>query len=176
MINNLHHFEILTNSSKKLLNYFIHGYNFNLIATKNTGIFKQYLLNSNSINFLITSINNKPDNIQAEKTFSPYAYNTSLQTIQNKDTVLFNRILSKKDTVFNAAFQVKDLDRILANCQKHKVNILRDKHILFDKDYSKEGFVECAVIESCVDGVAHSLFDTKNYKVLIKLLYQVNCI
>jgi len=137
-----------------------------LTATKNTDVFTQYLINSNSINFLITTLHSNPKTKKIEKTFSPYAYNTSLHTIKNKDARLFNLILSKKDTVFNAAFQVKDLDRILTNCRKHNVNVLRDKHILFDKNYSKDGFVECAVIESCVDGVTHSLFNTENYKVL----------
>lgn len=66
--------------------------------------------------------------------------------------------------MFNAAFQVRNLDRVLSNCQNYKVNVLQPKRILFDENYSRDGYVECAVIESCVDGVAHSLFDMKNYK------------
>lgn len=168
MINCLHHFEILTHSSKKLLNYFINGYNFSLISSKETGVFKQYLINSNSINFLITSLNESECDAKALTStdqFSEYSYRTSLQTIQRQDTTLFNQILKKKDTVFNAAFQVRNLDRVLSNCQNYKVNVLQPKRILFDENYSRDGYVECAVIESCVDGVAHSLFDMKNYKV-----------
>lgn len=173
MINSLHHFEILTCHSRKLLDYFIKGYNFSLVSTKQTGRFKQYLINSNSINFLITSLDNnnvsKPNKLDQ---YSEYAYNTSLDTIQQKDSNLFNGILNKKDTVFNAAFQVRDLDRILTNCQEHRVKVLKNKHILFDKEYSRDGYVECAVVESCVDGITHSLFDTKNYKV-IKVDYSI---
>lgn len=45
-------------------------------------------------------------------------YQTSLKTIESTDRSLFDTIRSKSNTVFNAAFQVKDLDRILFNCQK----------------------------------------------------------
>lgn len=179
MINCLHHFEILTHSSKRLLNYFINGYNFNLVASKQAGPYNQYLINSNSINFLITSINkNEPliSNVDSrplantnDSRFSAYAYSTPLQTIQRQSQLsnLYGKILDKKDTVFNAAFQVSDLDRILTNCHKHQVRIIRDKHMLFDESFSRDGYVECAIIESCVDGVVHSLFDTKNYNVIL---------
>jgi len=162
MINSLHHFEILTCHSRRILDYFIKGYNFNLISVKQTDQYKQYLINSNSINFLITSLDNKKQT-KLDK-FSEYSYKSSLKTIEQSDKNLFNKILKKNDSVFNAAFQVCDLDRILANCQEHKVKVLKDKHILFDKECSRDGYVECAVIESCVDGVTHSLFDTSNYK------------
>lgn len=184
MINCLHHFEILTHSSKRLLNYFINGYNFNLVASKQTGQYNQYLINSNSINFLITSLNKNEPLISntSSKTltnsndsrFNSYAYSTPLQTIQRQSQLssLYGKILDKKDTVFNAAFQVSDLDRILDNCQRHRVKIIRDKHMLFDQSFSKDGYVECAIIESCVDGVVHSLFDTKNYNVIVFILQE----
>ena len=171
MINCLHHFEILTHNRKKLLNFFIKGFNFRLVASKETDAYSHFLINSNSINFLITSPNTT--SLSTEKTvairtndpFSSYEYKSSLNTICKSNANLYNKIIDKKHTVFNAAFQVRDLDRILENCKNNQVKVIKDKHLLFDNDYSKDGYVECAIIESCVDGVAHSLFDIKNYKV-----------
>ena len=161
MINCLHHFEILTHSSQRLLNYFINGYKFNLVATKQTGNFTQYLINSNSINFLI--INLAKSDALSEPAQHDSNYTTPLSYINKYNSSLYDTILNKNDTVFNVAFQVRDLDRILSNCLKHKANILRDKHVLFDKAKSEHGYVECAVIESCVPGVTHSLFDMSKY-------------
>jgi hypothetical protein len=172
MINCLHHFEILTQSSKKLLNLLVNGLNFNLIAAKQSGPFKQYLVNSNSINYIITDFSDtalKKNDInfgnldKFSDSFANYAYKCPLESIEAKSKTLYETILTKQNTVFNAAFQVRDIDRILANCSKYNVKILENKHILFDKQFSSNGYVECAVIESCIDGVVHSLFDKKNY-------------
>ena len=46
------------------------------------------------------------------------AYESPIKTIETNDNSLFEMIRSKTNTVFNAAFQVKDLDRILFNCKK----------------------------------------------------------
>lgn len=153
MINCLHHFEILTNSSQKLLNYFIKGFNFNLIKTSQSGLYKQYLLNSNSINFLLTSIESSP-------LVDQLATNNSLELIKKSNINLYDSILSKQNTVFNAAFQVKSIDTILSNCIQNNVKIVRDKQLLYDTNY---GYVEHAIIESCIDGVIHSLIDSKEY-------------
>jgi hypothetical protein len=158
MINCLHHFEILTNSSKNLLNYFVNGFKFKLVLSKNTCIYEQYLINSNSINFLITSLSQQPKSITNSESH-PF-YHTSLLNIEQADKCLYDLVLDKKNTVFNAAFQVRDLDKILLNCKNHNVKIIKDKHELIDK---KHGLVQCAIIKSCVDGVTHSLFDLKNY-------------
>lgn len=162
MINCLHHFEILTNSSRNLLNYFVNGFKFKLVLSKNTGIYEQYLVSSNSINFLITSLSQKPKETPqySTSTASDSYYNTSLLNIEQTDKHLYDLVLDKKNTVFNAAFQVRDLDKILLNCKNHNVKIIKDKHELIDRDH---GRVQCAIIKSCVDGVTHSLFDLKNY-------------
>lgn len=127
MINNLHHFEILTNSSSKLLSYLMNGFKFNLTMTKETDMYRQYLLDLNSMRFLITSLKGdggggdscgRSDNSQLTTTRGGSYYQSSLKTIASSDRSLFDTIRSKSNTVFNAAFQVKDLDRILYNCQK----------------------------------------------------------
>jgi hypothetical protein len=128
MINNLHHFEILTNSSGKLLNYFINGFKFNLVMTRETERYRQYLLDLNSMRFLITSLRSAgrddggggKENVKqsVEKVDIRSAYESPIKTIETNDNSLFEMIRSKTNTVFNAAFQVKDLDRILFNCKK----------------------------------------------------------
>jgi 4-hydroxyphenylpyruvate dioxygenase-like protein len=161
MINCLHHFEILTNSSKNLLNYFINGFKFKLVLAKNTDKYEHYLISSNSINFLITSLSQQPNSItNVDNRSSQSFYHTSLLNIEQSDKNLYDLVLDKKNTVFNAAFQVRDLDKILLNCKNHNVKIIKDKHELVDNDH---GSVQCAIIKSCVDGVTHSLFDLKNY-------------
>lgn len=122
MINNLHHFEILTSSSGKLLSYLMKGFKFNLAITKETDRYRQYLLDLNSMRFLITSLKNAGDGCVQDDGGGDGggggSYQTSLKTIESNDKSLFDTIRSKSNTVFNAAFQVKDLDRILFNCQK----------------------------------------------------------
>ena len=166
MINCLHHFEILTNSSKNLLNYFVNGFKFKLVHAKQTGKYEQFLVSSNSINFLITTLNRDHSSpyILSNVTTSN-SYETSLLEIERSDPFLFDLVLDKKNTVFNAAFQVRDLDRILSNCTRHNVKILKDKHVLVnERRYKSDGHVDCAIIKSCVDGVTHTLLDLKNYK------------
>lgn len=128
MINNLHHFEILTNSSSKLLSYLMKGFKFNLTMTKETDMYRQYLLDLNSMRFLITSLKgggcgdscgpSDESQLQTATRGGGNYYQSSLKTIASSDRSLFDTIRSKSNTVFNAAFQVKDLDRIIYNCQK----------------------------------------------------------
>lgn len=161
MINCLHHFEILTNSSEKLLNYFIKGFKFNLVNKINLdNRYTQYLINSNSINFLITSLetNNKNEFNTSSKPVKNIdsIYKSSLITIEEYDKNLYNVIKSKNNSAYNVSFKVRDLDRILFNCRKNNVKIIKDRHSI------KEN-VDCAIIRSCIDGVAHTLFDLNNY-------------
>ena len=168
MINNLHHFEILTNSSANLLNYFINGFKFKLVLSKQTGKYCQYLINSNSINFLITSLEENGNKNHSypndEKKANPLVYSTPLDLIESNHRSIFNTIYNRKNTVFNAAFQVRDLDRILWNCDRHNVPVIRKKHVLLDEESRENGFVEYAVIGSCIEGVVHSLFNLNDYK------------
>lgn len=162
MINCLHHFEILTNSAPKLLNYFQNGFKFKLIKAKSIDKYEQYLIRSNSVNLLITNISNNT-NQRDDRFISPLNYHTSLFSIEKSDPNLYRTILSKNNTAFNAAFQVKDLDRILFNCNKHNVQILKNRHSILDERNIGDGYVDCAIIRSCVDGVVHSLFELTNY-------------
>ena len=153
MINCLHHFEILTNSSAKLLKYLIEGFDFKLVKTLQNDNYKQYLVRNNSINYLITTNDSSSLSVQSKP--------NTLKLIENKNVSLFQHINKKENTIFNAAFQVKDIDKIIQNCKQHNVRILNDKELLFDKKY---GYVEVALIESCINGVVHSLIDLKDYK------------
>jgi hypothetical protein len=89
------------------------------------------------------------------------SYSSSLIDITKQDNNLYNIIFGRENTCFNAAFKVKDLDKILLNCLRHDVKIIKDKHILEDEAH---GQVKCAIIKSCVTGVTHSLFDCQNYE------------
>lgn len=160
MINNLHHFEILTNSSARLLDYLVKGLKLNLVLTKQTKHFDQFLVNSRSINFLITSLRGRTEVKDTEQS-DEHLYSTPLSVIQSSHSDLYRTIANKQSTVFNAAFRVCDLDRVLFNCNRHNVPIIKSKHKLKDEQH---GQVECAVIQSCIDGVVHSLFDLNDYK------------
>jgi hypothetical protein len=58
MINSIHHFEIFTNASRKLLNYFTKGLNFELIAKKSLfdSKIEQSIIQSNNAYFIITNL------------------------------------------------------------------------------------------------------------------------
>ncbi len=153
MINNLHHFEILTQSSEKLIAYFVNGFKFSLISQQPTKCNRltQHLIGSNSVHFLLTS----PFSQSSQSSPSqPSAIQTSLLAIRDQDKALYDLILSKRNTVFNVAFKVADLDQVLFNCRKHQVKIIKNRH------KCQDGKTECAIIRSCIDGVAHTLLDS----------------
>lgn len=181
MISCLHHFEIFTKSSRKLINYFSQGLKFNLIYHKQTksqlNVYDQYLLNCNSINFLITDVRNgekrsTPDTISSphfldnelnSSALSRQLFETSLAQIERSDAALFRKIVAKEDCAFNVAFQVCNLDRILANCERYSVSVLKPKHTVYSRSTgTDDSRVDCALIKSCVDGVVHTLIEKKS--------------
>ena len=180
MINCLHHFEILTKHSERVLNYFIKGFGFKLVCVRNTKsaavqragdqppvstVYQQHLLNCNAINLLVTSLRpsrlNEPAVVKSD---DQSLFQTSLSAIESASPKLLDKIVAKNDSAFNVAFQVCNLDRILENCYKHDVPVIKPKHKLFDpRRVDKDGQVDCAIIKSCVDGVLHTLVDSRKY-------------
>jgi 4-hydroxyphenylpyruvate dioxygenase-like protein len=153
MINSIHHFEILTQKSRKLLNYFINSLNFKLIASKQTQNQTQFVVQSNNSNFIITSLNNSNQNKSQNSLF--------LETLDHLDLQLHKKITSKNDTVFNVAIQVKDINQILRNCSKNSVRIIKTEEKIED---GLNGFIHHAIIDSCIDGVVHTLIEKSSYK------------
>jgi hypothetical protein len=80
MINCLHHFEILTNKSTRLLKYLIDGFDFKLVKSTQNENYKQYLVRNNSINYLISSIDSSSSSSSVKNT---------LKLIENKNATLF---------------------------------------------------------------------------------------
>jgi hypothetical protein len=80
MINSVHHFEIFTNSSKKLLNYFTKGLDFELIG-KNylPNKVEQNVIRSNNAYFLITSLNDDLNDQEIKKSFNKAFENDQYQ-------------------------------------------------------------------------------------------------
>jgi hypothetical protein len=106
MINCLHHFEILTNSSSNLLKYLLKGFNFDLVVSRQTPRYDQYIVRAESINFFITSprdLSKQKNNLQSLSTSNDFS---SISYIEENDPKLFKKITQKENTVFNAAFQV----------------------------------------------------------------------
>ena len=58
------------------------------------------------------------------------------------------------------ALQVKSIDYILSNCAKNNVEVIRKKSKIRDSN----GFIYYALINSCIDGVVHTLIQKDGYK------------
>lgn len=114
------------------------------------------------MNFLITSIDERESKLNNRHPQSSESLLNSLKIIEQSDKKLFDLISKKKNTVFNAAFQVRDLDRILFNCKKNDVKVFKGKFRVNDESKHNE-HVECAIINSCVPGVIHTLVDMNSY-------------
>jgi 4-hydroxyphenylpyruvate dioxygenase len=140
----------------------VKGFRFNLIKSNKCGKFEQFLLNSNSMNLLITSIDEKGEKLNNRQLQSSENLFNSLKIIEKNDQKLFDLISKKRNTVFNAAFQVRDLDRILFNCKKNDVKVIKEKFRVNDESKYNE-HVDCAIINSCVPGVIHTLVDMNSY-------------
>lgn len=153
MINSIHHFEILTQKNRKLLNYFLNSLNFKLIASKQTQNQTQFVVQSHNSNFIITSLNNSNHNLTHNSSY--------LETLNHLDQELHKKIISKNDTVFNVAIQVKDVNRILTNCLKNGVKIIKTEEKIQD---DSKGCIHHAIIDSCIDGVVHTLIEKSSYK------------
>ena len=159
LINAIHHFEILTKSTNKnLLNYFLNCLNFKLIAVNSTNKSLQHIIKSKNSNFIITNLQQE-DNKERHANNNVNDYDT-IDCLARANQGLMQKILSKSDSVFNVALQVKSIDYILANCLKYNAEVIRKKSRIRDSN----GFIYYAVINSCVDGVVHTLIEKDGYK------------
>jgi hypothetical protein len=158
MINAIHHFEILTKNNKILLNYFLNGLNFKLISVNKSKKSTQHIIKSKNAKFIISSLNNNND--QTNKSINNFIddYDT-IDYLGRANNSLLQNILSKNDSVFNIALQVKSIDYILSNCLKYNVEVIKKKSKISDNN----GFIYYAIINSCVDGVVHTLIEKDNY-------------
>jgi hypothetical protein len=159
LINAIHHFEILTKTNKNLLNYFLNCLNFKLIAVNQTTKSTQHVIRSKNSNFIVTSLPTIEKNSSYDITSSTNEYDT-IESLGKVNDKLLRKILDKNDSVFNVALQVKSIDYILANCVKNNVEIIKKKSKIQDSN----GFVYYAVINSCIDGVVHTLIQKDGYK------------
>lgn len=158
LINAIHHFEILTKTNKNLLNYFINCLNFKLIAVNSTDKSIQHIIRSKNSNFVITSLSHE-ENLSSDIINNAKEYDT-IENLGKVNSSLLRKILSKSDSVFNVALQVKSIDYILSNCTKNNVEVIKKKSKIQDSD----GFIYYAIINSCVDGVVHTLIQKDGYK------------
>ena len=154
MINCVQHFEILTSCGDKLLAHFVHGFKFAVLKSVHDTqhAHAQHLIGANSIRLLITSLTHSPPLTQgSSSSFS------SLVALGRHDRATHDLVLAKRNTVFDVAFRVADLDRILFNCRRHGVPII---HSSASSRLYDNRFEQCAIIRSCVDGVVHTLYQT----------------
>ena len=101
MINCLHHFEILTNSSEKLLNYFIKGFKFNLV-------------NKINLDNLLSFKSSDDDFFKSEKT-------TSINLYDKWDLLLEECWLNRSNQWSQSKYDEKKF-----NCFDFVINFLND--------------------------------------------------
>lgn len=67
--------------------------------------------------------------------------------------------LPVKDSVFNVAFQVKDIDLCIQNLKSQGVTFTKPLQSVQDHD----GVIRTCVVKSCVGDVHHTLFEKRDY-------------
>lgn len=146
----LHHVELHTKEPDSLLNLFVHTYGFNLVATRMTNDFRQWLLESHQCRLLISSVesnmnitnNNKDD------------YDILTTIIQNQAT---RELIVGRNTVFNVALNVKSVQAVIDRDPDVQVIISPRQAV------DEHGSIEYACIKSCVGNVVHTLLDDSHY-------------
>lgn len=169
MINGIHHFEILTKSNHNLLKYFLNGLNFKIIAKNKNKELVQHVVKSKNAHFIISSLNNQIENDCKYDYNHVNDYNT-ISYLKEKNQNLINKILSKNDSVFNIALNVKSIDNILAKCVKYNIEVIKDI-IEINDDRLSNYSIRYAIINSCVDGVVHTLIENVNNHELHRELF-----
>ncbi|KAK3758612.1 hypothetical protein RRG08_019523 [Elysia crispata] len=145
----VHHIEIGVQDGPRIVDIFKNRFTFSVRATRFTPLADQWLLVKNNTRFLITSLKSA----DKEKLHSdPYLINWASRIDLNQSAE-GGQVLPVKDSVFNIAFEVKDLDTSLRRINNQ--GVVLSKPVRTERDVN--GYVRTVTIKSCVGDIHHTL-------------------
>lgn len=125
MIKAIHHIEFHTVDPDHLLDLFVRTYGFQIIATRTTPNYSQWLLKSHECQLVISAVSSLPSNDVPVYKNDDYDILTSILHREDTRDFIFNR-----DTVFNVSLLVDSVSSILDNAKDIQVRESRPERIL----------------------------------------------
>ena len=166
---------------------FVQNANFNLFAERSTDSLKQWAVRSGSAVFVInepvqtfdhstplathraeykrTPGPDSDSHIDTQRTLHSVTHrNVNKQnksrTCQSLPSTCFSSNKDEsRDTVFNVAFEVGNVEQFVERAQTNGATILCEPTVVHDNT----GKVVIASLQSCIGNVVHTILDTKNY-------------
>ncbi|KAH9492365.1 hypothetical protein Btru_026360 [Bulinus truncatus] len=146
----VHHIEIGVVDGLGTVEIFKLQYDFKVVAYRKSLVADQWLLVSNNTRFLITSLKTSDgDLLKADD----YVINWSHTASHSQPPT--------KDSVFNIAFQVKDIDAFIQRLENHGTSFVKPLRTVSEP--AAGGCVRTCVVKSCVGDVYHTLIEKSDY-------------
>lgn len=147
----IHYIEFGVKNGLEHVQRFLSQYKFRIIAVRNTPVARQWLMCSHSIRFVITELSDQACDLTCQQQEDPYLISWHLPTKHPSDI--------PRDSVFNVALCVKDIDSCLKRIAGQGVQILKPIRTLSDAT----GTLRICTVKSCVGNVVHTLIDSSKY-------------
>ncbi|KAK7009789.1 4-hydroxyphenylpyruvate dioxygenase-like protein isoform X1 [Biomphalaria glabrata] len=123
-------------------------YGFKVIAFRQSAVADQWLLVRNDTRFLVTSLKTGDQELLKDDNY-----------VINWTATKTSSELPSKDSVFNIAFQVKNIDAFIQRLENQGVDLSKSLRVLSDS----EGTVRTCVVKSIVGDVHHTLIEKSDY-------------
>ena len=143
----VHHVEFGVQNGLKHVQKFLDQYKFRLAGTRTTSGAKQWLLCSHAVRFLITELSKDVSAVRLDPYICPW--NFSFEDVSRPH----------RDSVFNIALRVKNIEGCLNRLREQDVPIIKPLQTLSDQ----LGSVRVCTIKSCVGNVVHTLVEDSAY-------------
>ncbi|RUS81206.1 hypothetical protein EGW08_011036 [Elysia chlorotica] len=152
----VHHIEIGVTDGPLTVDILKNRFTFTIRATRFTSLADQWLLVKNNTRFLVTSLKSgDKDKLRND----PYLINWASKSDLDVSAENGHNVLPTKDSVFNIAFEVKDLDASLRRLNSQGVALSRP--LRTERDVN--GYVRTVTAKSCVGDVHHTLVYKQEY-------------
>ncbi|KAL3864295.1 hypothetical protein ACJMK2_005989 [Sinanodonta woodiana] len=153
----IHHIEIGVQNGEECHKKLARQYGLSLVATRENDFLKQWVLKSGTATILLTQLTGGTGSQSLEK--DPYYVPSNLFSSCKYPRGTIESTPNVVDTVYNIAFDVRNIDSCLNRLAKADATLLKPVKILEDSD----GKVKIATVKSCVGNVVHTLVESDGY-------------
>ncbi|CAG5119347.1 unnamed protein product [Candidula unifasciata] len=148
----VHHIEIGAVNGPQVVETLTSQFTFRVKARRQTELADQWLLLKENSRILVTSLKT-PDLMLIKNDNFVINWATSSDQPSNTPT------LPVKDSVFNVAFEVRNIDFCIKRLNQQAITFTKPLHTIHDSD----GFIRTCTVKSCVGDIHHTLIERNGY-------------